>query len=363
MIALTFFLTFCNLILAQNGATRNLLTDEARDSGSVCLDGTPAAYYLQPGTGDGVNKWFLHFQGGGYCGSLADCYDRSLGSLGSSKSYPPTMGLGGGYFSTDVRVNPLMYNWNHVLFPYCDGAYFSGNNETVSQYNGHNLYFRGFRNVQGYYHHLAANHGLLSGTDFIIGGCSAGAIATYYNIDWWRQTLPATSVVKGLPDSGFFEDVTNTDGGKVVDAAMNWIFKQMNTSSGLNQGCIAAHTVTGNPVLCHYAEYNSPYITTPIFPLQSQFDSWQIENFLKTNDAVLINQYGQQLENRFKDTVMKNPKNGCFFDSCYHHCGQWDSIRISNTLSGDALKGWYLEQNSGIYFQDKQYPCPTCCQP
>ena len=32
-----------------------------------CLDGTPALYYHRKGTGSGVNKWFIHQQGGGWC--------------------------------------------------------------------------------------------------------------------------------------------------------------------------------------------------------------------------------------------------------------------------------------------------------
>jgi len=353
-------LLLTHTVWAQTG-TRNLLTDAANSIGSVCLDGSPAAYYFSQGSGDGATKWFLHHQGGGYCTSLADCYSRSQGSLGSSKNYPPTTDLGGGYFSRDQRTNPLMYNWNLVLFAYCDGGFYSGNNETVSEYQGHKLYFRGFRNVRGYFQHLAQNHDLLRGTDFVIGGCSAGGIATYYNVDWWNQNLPKPSTVKGLPDSGFVLDYTAAGGGQDFGATMNWIYTQMNTTSGLNQACIAAHTQTDDPDKCQFAEYTAPYISTPIFPLQSQFDSWQVENILRTNNSTIINQYGQIMETRFKNTVLKNTKSGCFFDSCYHHCGAWNSIRIDNTLAGDALKAWYDGQNTGIYFQNRVYPCSACC--
>jgi len=353
-------LALVNILWAQP-STRNLLTDAT--NGAVCIDGTPGAYYFHPGSGDGATKWFLHHQGGGYCNSFADCYSRSQGNLGSSKAYPPTMDLGGGYFSNDVRVNPLMYNWNMVLFAYCDGGFFSGNNDTAADYQGHKLYFRGFRNVQAYFKDLAAKHNLLKGTDFVIGGCSAGGIATYYNVDWWKENLPATSKVRGLPDSGFVLDYTPADGGKDFGTAMNWIFQEMNTTSGLNQACIEAHAKTNDQALCTFAEYSAPHITTPIFPLQSQYDSWQIQNIIRTTDPTIINQYGQILESRFKAAVMAaNEKNGCFFDSCFHHCGEWDSIRIDNTLAGDALKAWYTGQNKGAYFQDKVYPCADCCK-
>merc|ERR1719183_1221361 len=100
------------------------MTDAAKSNGAQCLDGSPGAYYLQKGTGDGVNKWYIHHQGGGWCESMDDCLSRSQGGLGSSKGFPATANLGGGYFDTDATQNPLMFNWNHVYMRYCDGASF-----------------------------------------------------------------------------------------------------------------------------------------------------------------------------------------------------------------------------------------------
>jgi len=354
---LSLLLIFLVVVNAQP-STRVLLTDEARDNGALCLDGSPAAYYFHPGSGDGAKKWFLHYQGGGYCVSLADCYGRSTGGLGSSKSYPPNMDLGGGYFSNDPNSNPLMYNWNMVLFAYCDGGFYTGNNATTTNYNGHNLYFRGFRNTQAYYKNLVANHGLSTGTEFVIGGCSAGGIATFLLLDWWKENLPKSSVVKGLPDSGFVLEYENTDGGKDFIAAMNFIIKQMDSAGSLNKACLAAHP--NDPVECLFAENSASYTTTPLFPLQSQYDSWQVQNILRSTTAGTINTYGQVMEARLRSTVLKNPQNGCFFDSCFHHCGEWGSIVIDNTRSGAALKTWY-EGGKGTYLQNQPYPCNNCC--
>lgn len=95
--------------------TKVSLTDAAAKTGAVCLDGSPAAYYIRPGSGSGASKWYIHHQGGGWCESLDDCLSRSKGQLGSSKSYPPTFSQDSGYFSVDPTVNPQMYNWNSVF--------------------------------------------------------------------------------------------------------------------------------------------------------------------------------------------------------------------------------------------------------
>ena len=52
-------------------------------------------------------------------------------------------GSGGGYFSSDPAVNPLMYNWNKVYMRYCDGNSFSGSNASVTVYKNTTLHWRG----------------------------------------------------------------------------------------------------------------------------------------------------------------------------------------------------------------------------
>jgi len=273
------------------------------------------------------------------------------------------MNFGGGYFSTDMTVNPLMYNWNMVYLMYCDGGSFSGNNETVSIVQGTNIYFRGFRNLHAYHADLTTNHGLMDGTDFVIGGCSAGGLATFLHVDWWHDNLPKTSTVKGLPDSGFFLDYDSTQpGGPKYSTSMKWVFAAMNASSGVNQDCIRAHTPTMDTNMCIFAEYTSPHIKTPILPLQSEYDSWQVLYILGSKVDADINTYGQMFVSRFKMDVLNNPTNGAFLDSCFHHCGAWDSITIDNTLTGAAVKNWY-EGKQGVFVQGKEYPCTACCSP
>merc|ERR1712137_260914 len=62
---------------AGGAAKKYLMVEAAENEGAVCLDGTPGAYYFQQGSGDGVNKWYIHHQGGGWCESMDDCWSRS----------------------------------------------------------------------------------------------------------------------------------------------------------------------------------------------------------------------------------------------------------------------------------------------
>ena len=101
-----------------------------------CLDGSPGSYYLRKSRRTSSTKFFLFHEGGGWCSpevpfsggvGIDHCYNRSLGSAGSSRFNPaikplPLSGHSGAYFSYDRETNPVMYDFNSVLIQYCDGA-------------------------------------------------------------------------------------------------------------------------------------------------------------------------------------------------------------------------------------------------
>jgi len=344
------------VVYAANPATLKLLPSTV--AGAACLDGSPPGYYFAPGQGTGVNKWFIYHQGGGWCSSLENCYERSQGNLGSSKKWPASQDLGDGYFSPSHKINPVMFNWNKVYLPYCDGGSFSGNNRTVAQVNGHSVYFRGYLNLQSVYLDLVQTRNLKAAKEVVISGCSAGGLAAYLHLDWWAAGIPG-AVTKGMPDSGFFLDYDSPAGPK-YGKLMRWVFDAMNCSSGVNQACIAGNK--GMEANCMFAEHTGPHLAHSMFPLQSEYDSWQIDNILGTKVRSEINKFGQTLVNRFVNSILKHPKSGVFLDSCYHHCGEWDSIIIDGANSGAAFEKWY-RTGRGTFTQGKPYPCDACCKP
>jgi len=393
---------------ADNSTAKLVLLEQyVQTTGARCLDGTPGAYYLRPGTGSGVNKWYIHHQGGGWCESMDDCLGRSKGGLGSSSSYGPTSNLKGGYFDPSPSVNPMMYNWNTVMMQYCDGGSFSGNNETVTTYQGTPLYFRGKRVREAVYDSLIATASLANATDVVISGCSAGGLATFLHTDQWCDALavmaPGVKCV-GMPDSGFFLDyqdprvakslaqqpaqpgvagtplpgLANTPGG-TYHSGLRWVFSQMNSSAGINQDCVAAHG-TGGPVtddpayLCQFAEHTSPFTHTPLFPLQSEYDSWQTSHVLYyPNTAADVQVLGNNLTKRiFANLLGPHPQSGVFLDSCWHHCGKWDGIRIDGDVVSSAFQQWYeglgvtprrgaRSSTKRVWQQGESYKCDSCC--
>jgi len=211
-----------------------------------------------------------------------------------------------------------MYNWNSVYLRYCDGGSFSGDNRTQTLYEGVELFFRGKLNREAAFSFLAANASLATMTDVLITGCSAGGLATYLHVDQWcdsiknlkaekivhtaernttRRYLPFQRVSKeqymkcvGMPDSGFFldyeapgvdfnpydpaEQPADTVPGN-YRVGLKWNYFQQNSSASVNQDCLASHASEGDEFDCIFAEHAAAYVHTPLFALQSRYDSWQ----------------------------------------------------------------------------------------
>jgi hypothetical protein len=71
---------------------------------------------------------------------------------------------------------------------------------------------------------------------------------------------------------------------------------------------------------------------------------------------------------RVKSMLMgHNKESGAFLDSCHHHCGAWNSIRIDGDLVSTAIQKWYegigKSGSKKLWDQAKQYPCAACCKP
>jgi len=47
------------------------------DPSALCLDGSPAAFYIRPGAYSNAGKWIVHLEGGGWATDLGGHYARS----------------------------------------------------------------------------------------------------------------------------------------------------------------------------------------------------------------------------------------------------------------------------------------------
>ena len=353
---------------------------------SACLDGSPQTFYYRPGSNESAHKFHIYFQGGGWCSGIDDttgtyrcwqtCYKRATSqdpdqtSRGSSSMDPTYLVYPkNNYLSDDPTVNPLSWDWNTVFVRYCDGASFSGNNDSeILTTDGVPLYFKGFNNLNAVLDMLRDEYGLLDATNVLLTGSSAGGLSVYLHADYIASYIGVNDDGKdinfmAMPDSGWFVD---PDGEDQFEECMEWIFEAQNTSIALNRECMEQHE-EGHK--CIFAQYVTPYIESKLMAIQSRFDKWQIRH---KEDEAEINAYGQWLgESMMEQFVHSNQKKArermLFLDSCEHHvfATQWTGISIDGfTAARVQLEFWFrnssdYEQN--LYFQNESYPCNGCC--
>ena len=278
-------------------------------------------------------------------------------------------------FSTDAARNPLLHDWNHVFLAYCDGAYFSGDNATRTLVGGTELFFRGRRVLDGTLEHLAKG-GMAMATDVVLGGCSAGGIATFAHLDYVAAKLavmaPGARVV-GLADSGFYADVPYFTDKKAF--ALN----VQNATATLSSSCLAEHATA--PHKCLVAEVNARFLATPLFAWQSKFDADQLSSSLDPpcKDAGCADPYGAHLSAAIEVGLFAHgsPAHGAFIGGCHRHCNGLppggDALAIASAdgttwlqhfalwHAGTAAPGhggthqWLVQQDA------PNFPCAACC--
>ncbi|XP_062512571.1 uncharacterized protein LOC134188416 [Corticium candelabrum] len=374
MAASAFLLISCVLCFSQAHRVANLvLLPDAVNDGAVCLDGSAPGYYIDKTS---VNRWIIHLEGGGWCYNKSDCYYRASSWLGSSTYWNRTSHLRG-FLNNDPDVNPEFANYSVVFVPYCDGASFSGNVNDPITVNDKKIYFRGHPILNAVLSALIQKEQIDKAEAIILTGCSAGGLSTYLHLDYVQSMFPNIKV-HGLADAGYFIDAANIHGEMYIRGQYQHIFEMQNCSGGVNSDCIRSKEESER-WQCFMAQYTYPYIKTPIFVFNAEYDTWQLQNILQVGcKAPNCNESQMQLIARWRtmflqtlQPVIRSTTNGLFTDACIQHCQSladrtWSKIMVKNQTAHDTFVDWLDLKGTGIVraVDDHTYPHnPTCGKP
>ncbi|CAH8251701.1 unnamed protein product [Arabidopsis lyrata] len=350
-----------------NGTNANVLmvgltlVQAAAAKGAVCLDGSVPGYHLYRGYGSGANNWIIQLQGGAWCDSIQNCQNRKRSGYGSSTLMEKEVAFLG-LLSNKAAENPDFYNWNKVKVRYCDGASFGGDSENKAA----QLQFRGKRIFLAVMEDLMAQ-GMRQAKQALLNGCSAGGLSAILRCDDFSNLFPPTTKVKCMSDAGFFLDAVDVSGGHSLRRMYSGVVNTQGLQNTLPPTC-TSHI---KPTLCFFPQYIINQVKTPLFILNSGFDSWQIGNSLAPPSAdpngswrncsssfrctasqkQFLDGFKMSMLNAVK-TFSKFSKNGVLITSGWAHCQaeRQDTWFPGNSGAGKvkgiavAVGDWYFER-------------------
>ncbi|WCJ20550.1 Pectinacetylesterase family protein [Euphorbia peplus] len=380
---LCFCLFFVLLLVEEIQAVEIPITilEKATQTGAVCLDGSPPAYFMQKGAPD---KWLLIVEGGGWCESVETCVERRDTSRGSSKFFNKTAGFSG-FLGGKKESNPDFWDFTRVKIKYCDGGSFTGDVEQVDPKT--KLHFRGQRIWDAIMLDLMEKQGMKNAKHALLGGCSAGGLAAILHCDEFRSMFPKETNVKCAPDAGFFIEGTDISRNNSIREVYTNVATLHGSMKTLPKPC----TSKMKPELCIFAQNVAQTMETPLFLINSPYDTWQVGHILAPHHVdtdnywkdcrlniskctpmqmAKLQAFRQQFLNAVEQSVAKNPKNGYFIDSCFTHCQtstatNWigpKALKLNNTDMGKAVGDWFFDRLPKPFrVIDDPYPSKTIC--
>ena len=362
----------------QSAVWERVFLDSAAAKGGVCLDGTPGAYYIRRKTSFGVpadpEKWIVFMQGGGWCASDQNCLSRAGTGLGSSKSYPPVpVGMEGQALFDDIAF----VNHTVVYQKYCDGGSFSGSlsNPPVKVRNGSGgmatIYYRGRGIFDGLMDQLLDVEGMHKAKTLLYAGCSAGGLTTYMHADYVTSIMakraPSAKVV-ALADAMFSLDHRDVQNDTHWREFMSFVYSMDPNGDMNNEACVVAMAdkygvPKGNRSegwRCNFGASVAPFVRTPLFVLNSKFDTWQGKQIIRAGNCAgkiascpkdtldFWSDYGREMRELAAGLP---PRHGVFLHNCQSHCqtspGIWDQFSVDGTRMDAAFREWYFAALAG----------------
>ena len=302
-----------------------------------CNDNSPAVIYFRPYSGAAnANKWLIHLNGGGSCGSGLSCSERWFSvatafNRNNMTSQNLPLGTNGrGIFERDGsygQQNPFA-GYNQVLVHYCSSDNWAGTrpDEALQGFDfrptslGCKMYTISFlgrpifdavietlrRNGVPALTYFRPNGGsqVLPDLDeadvVVLSGGSAGGGGVINNLDHLRQILPLRIRVAGITDSAFrpsreLMDLSETlpcrSRGACTAAAQNQLnydegaYFVWGAVNGSDRSCLLYHF--NDPAQCTDTHHIlTDHLTTPFFVRMDETDPNGLRDY--TDDGIFV---------------------------------------------------------------------------
>ncbi|KAM0026849.1 putative pectinacetylesterase/NOTUM [Helianthus debilis subsp. tardiflorus] len=132
---------------------------------------------------------------------------------------------------------------------------------------------------------------------------------------------------------------------------------------------------------CFYPQFILPNIKTPVFVINSAYDSYQVQNILAPEKADKHDSWStcklnisncsptqlKRLQGMGR-SVSNSTSRGMFINSCYSHCQTGNQInwlgdpasKLDNKAIAEVVSDWFYERNT-TQLIDRQHTLPQQC--
>ena len=348
-----------------------------------CLDGSNYRFNFIQGKGEGKNKFFFYFEGGGWCGQetlgdnfIESCFERANTSLGSKIGYLSSLVISRfvRLLSSKEKYNPNFYNWNKIFVRYCDGASFF--TDRIYEENGRKIYMYGKNNLIGVLNYLKLNYNFTKASSVILSGFSAGSFATLIYGNYIDSLTNKKNNTYIISDSGFFYDLNENilKINKLVKKAYEYSTNHTEIVNLFNYYCDKKY-IEKEPWKCLSWDYFIYNIKIPILSFQNLYDSW-ITRVINGNDCWFNKNF---INNCSKDQLEKIYKEGNLLIEKIHNYPRYNHITlfyfrklghmltyynwiwddknysIDGLTINEIIKEWYENVSNGKEMKKREY--------
>eukprot|EP00929_Paragymnodinium_shiwhaense_P115841 TRINITY_DN8499_c0_g5_i1.p1 TRINITY_DN8499_c0_g5~~TRINITY_DN8499_c0_g5_i1.p1 ORF type:complete len:506 (-),score=83.73 TRINITY_DN8499_c0_g5_i1:221-1738(-) len=344
----------CTLYIIVVGAVaeplqrRYIDVDIGNSTGSFCGSGSRAGYYYSVATGENASKWVVYFEGGGECRTADDCRGWFEGGRGDSSRWQDTKNPERqNTMDSDCSANPDFCSWSKIYIPYCTADMHSGTRrEGMPSLGGY--FFSGHNNVVALLQDMKRLPGYAAPTSALITGASAGGIGSFMHVDFFAEAWP-DAAVKAAPECGFFyagvRDTEDYHESKATPSKNLGFIEEW--APFYPRACAVA--TNNNMGRCTDAHFLYPYIRSPLFIRENQYDTAKLANCgfkSSSTDFDYLKAWGRWMRAQL-EVISRSKKDGFFSASCYMHAGNFgfeSSPIVKGVNMRDALSNWFFEK-------------------
>ena len=338
--------------------------------GGKCLDGSPAGFYFRAGQYQFL--FLINLEGGGYCSTNAECAQRALGNLGSSRFWDGTpsdeMLAKNRLLNDACESNPDFCEASTVYIPYCTGDGHLGTRPGPTD-ETFGFYFDGYHNFAAIIDMLIADYGLGDANSVLLTGVSAGGLGSLYLVDYLADRLPS-AVVKAAPIAGWYNPGPHESDPWSMEVFSDYQHFAAGTHGNnyANENPFVNNLygnwdIISDECIVDYREASScmtlhnyyKYIQSSLYVVQAQYDPLQMMKMgwpdrIPSNetDFEYVEMMGEATRSSLEQIVnnegypFKPHPDGLFAASCVHHNAPLD-LKINSLSWGELFYGWFFQ--------------------